>query len=67
MCACSVAINRVSLQAYGLSPIRLLCSEDSEGKNVGVGCHALIQGIFPTQRSNLHLLHLLHCRWILYR
>ena len=25
---------------------------DSPGKNTGVGCHALIQGIFPTQESN---------------
>ena len=25
---------------------------DSPGKNTGVGCHALLQGIFPTQRSN---------------
>ena len=25
-------------------------------KNTGVGCHALLQGIFPTQGSNLHLL-----------
>ena len=33
---------------------------DSPGKNTGVGCHALIQGIFPTQGSNLHLLGLLH-------
>ena len=24
----------------------------------GVGCHALLQGIFPTQGSNLRLLHL---------
>ena len=24
------------------------------------GCHALLQGIFPTQGLNLHLLHLLH-------
>ena len=31
-----------------------------------MGCHALFQGIFPTQRSNPHLLSLLHCRWILY-
>ena len=23
---------------------------DSPGKNSGVGCHALLQGIFPTQR-----------------
>jgi len=32
----------------------------SPGKNSGVGCHALLQGIFPTQRLNLHLFHLLH-------
>ena len=36
----------------------LLCPWDSPGKNTGVGCHALLQGIFPTQRSNLHVLHL---------
>ena len=27
------------------------------GKNIGVGCHFLLQGIFPTQGSNVHLLH----------
>ena len=32
-------------------------------KNTGVGCHALLQEIFPTQQSNLGLQH---CRWILY-
>ena len=36
---------------------------DSPGKNTGVGWHALLQGIFPTQKSNPGLLH---CRWILY-
>ena len=36
---------------------------DSLGKNTGVGCHALLQGIFPTQGSNPGLLH---CRQILY-
>ena len=36
---------------------RLLCPWDFPGKNTGVGCHFLLQGIFPTQRSNLHLLH----------
>ena len=36
---------------------------NSPGKNTGVGCHALLQGIFPTQGSNLALPH---CRWILY-
>ena len=29
-------------------------------KNTGVGCHFLLQGIFPTQGSKPHLLHLLH-------
>ena len=33
---------------------------NSLGKNTGVGCHALLQGLFPTQRSNPHLLCLLH-------
>ena len=40
--------------------LRLLCPWNSPGKNTGVGCHALLQGIFPTQGSNLHLLSLLH-------
>ena len=38
-------------------------SWDSLGKNTGVGCHFLLQGIFPTQGSNLDLLH---CRQTLY-
>ena len=33
---------------------------DSPGKNAGVGCHALLQGIFLTQGSNPYLLHLPH-------
>ena len=37
---------------------------DSPGKNTGVGCQARLQGIFPTQGSNLCLLH---CMWTLYR
>ena len=35
------------------------------GKNTGVGCYFLLQGIFLTQGSKPHLLGLLHCRWIL--
>ena len=31
---------------------------DSPGMNTGVGCHALLQGIFPTQGSNTRLLYL---------
>ena len=51
-----------SLQPYGLYPARLLCPWDSPGKNTGVGCHFLLQGIFLTQELNLHLLCLLHWR-----
>ena len=39
------------------------------GKNTGMGCHFLLQRVFPTQGSNscfLHLLRLLHCRLVLY-
>ena len=43
---------------------RLLCPWDFPGKNTGVGCHALLQGIFPTQGSNPCLLH---CRQVLYQ
>ena len=35
----------------------------SPGKNTGVGCHALLWGVFPTQGLNPGLLH---CRQILY-
>ena len=34
-----------------------LCPWDSPGKNTGVGCHFLLQGIFPTQRLNLSVLY----------
>ena len=42
---------------------RFLCPWDFPGKNIGVGWHFLLQGIFPTQWLNPHLLH---CRWVLY-
>ena len=32
------------------------------GKNTGLGCHFLLQGIFPTQESNPRLLSPLHCQ-----
>ena len=35
---------------------RLLCPRDSPGQNTGVGCHVLLQGIFPTQKSNPSLM-----------
>ena len=45
-------------------PSRFLCPWDSPGKNTGVGSLSLLQGIFPTQGSNLGLPH---CGQILYR
>ena len=51
-----------SLWPKGLQPARLLWPWDSPGKNTGVGCHALLHGIFPTQGLKPHLLCLLHCR-----
>jgi len=42
--------------AHGLSA-GLLCPWDLSGENTGVGCHALLQGIFLTQRMNLGLLY----------
>ena len=40
------------------SPPGSICPWDSPGKNTAVGCHVLLQGIFLTQGSNPHLLHL---------
>ena len=39
---------------------RLLVPWDFPGKNTGIGCHTLLQGIFPNQGSNPRLLCLLH-------
>ena len=58
---CSVVSN--SLRPHGLKPTRLLCPWDFPGKNPGVGCHSLLQGIFPTQGLNPGVLD---CRQILY-
>ena len=69
-CVCVCVCTRVSAHAQLLSwawlfvqPTRLLCPWGFPGKNSGVNCHYLFQGIFPTQELNLHLLH---CRRILY-
>ena len=44
-----------SLQPYGQQPSMVLCPWDFPGKNTGVGCHFLLQGIFPTKELNPHL------------
>ena len=38
-----------SLWPHRLWPTRLLCPWDFPGKNTGVGCHFLLQGIFLTK------------------
>ena len=53
-----------SLRPHELCPPGSSVHVDSPGRNTGVSCHALLQGIFPTQRLNPGLLH---CRWIPYR
>ena len=62
LCVCRSVVSD-SLQSRGLWPVSLLYPWNSPGKNTGVGHHSLLQGIFPTQGSNLGLLH---CRWIFY-
>jgi len=58
---CLVAESCPTLRPHGLWSARLLCPWDFPGKNTRVGSHFLLQGIFPTQELNLHLLH---CRQI---
>ena len=63
LCVLNRSVMSNSLRPHGLWSARLLCPRESPGKNTGVGCHALLQGSFPTQVSNPGLLH---CRQILY-
>ena len=56
----SLSVMTHSLRPHGLYSARLLCPWDSPGKNTGVGCRALLQGLFLTQGSNLRVLCLLH-------
>ena len=65
---------RLFHDTMGCSPPGTFCPWDFSGQNTGVGCHFLLQGIFPTQGSNLHLLHwqvyslpLHHLRTALYK
>ena len=46
-----------SLRPYGLQPARFLHPWGYPGKNTGVSCHFLLQGIFPTQGLNPSLPH----------
>ena len=61
LCACVPSrFSCVQLSATPWTqPSRLFCPWDFLGKNTRVGCHLFLQGIFPTQGSNPHFLHLL--------
>ena len=62
---CLVSQSRLTLwDPVDCSPPGSSVHGGSPGQNPGVGCHALLQGIFPTQRSNPGLLH---CRLIVSR
>ena len=63
ICLLSRSVVSDSLRPHGRSPPGSSVHGDSPGKNTGVGCRFLLQGIFPTQGSNPGLPH---CRWILY-
>ena len=57
MCCCSCLVTKLCLTLLGphkLWPSGLLYPWDSPGKNTRAGCHALLQGIFPTQ----HRIHI---------
>ena len=64
-CGCLVSQSCLTLcDCVDCTPPDCSVHRDSPGKNTGVDCHALLQGIFPTQESNWGLLH---CRQILYQ
>ena len=62
-CGC-VLVTQSCLTLCDPMDCSLLYPGNSPSKNIGVSCHSLLKGIFPTQGSNLGLLH---CRQILYR
>ena len=59
----SVSVVFDSLQPHGLQPTGLHSPWNFQGKSTGVGCHFLLQGIFPIQGLNLGLPY---CRQTLY-
>ena len=58
VCGCLVAqLCQTLCSPMDGSPLDSSVHEDSPDKNTGVGCHALLQGIFPTQGLNPGLLN----------
>ena len=63
MCVCEL-LSRALCDPMDCSPPGSSVHEIFQAKDTGVGCHFLLQGIFPTPGLNPGLLH---CRQILYR
>ena len=64
--ACQVtSVVSDSWPPYGLWPTRLLCPWDFSGTNTGVGCHALLQGIWQRDRTCISYVFCIE-RWVLY-
>ena len=59
----SLSRARLFVTPWTVACTTLLCPWNFPGKSTGVGCHFLLQGIFPTQGSNPGLPH---CRQTLY-
>ena len=51
VCMLSHSVMSDSLWPHGLQPARILCQWDFLGRNIGVGCHVLLQGVLLTQGS----------------
>ena len=62
-CAGPMAQSWPTLRPHGLQPIGSSVHWRSPGRNTRVSCHALSQGILPTEGLNPGLPH---CRWVLY-
>ena len=59
VCVCALRHGRLFCNPWTVAA-RFLCPCDFPGKNIGVGCPAIRQEIFPTQGANPCFLHLLH-------
>ena len=60
---CVCVSHSVMSNSWQPHPSKFLCLWNSPSKNTEVGCHFLLQGIFPIQGLNSSLLH---CKQILY-
>ena len=63
VCVLVVQLSLILCNPMDCSLPRLLCLWNSPGQSIGMGCHSLLQGIFPIQGWSPSLLH---CRQILY-